>query len=383
MHAFGGEGDPLRGGLGGAKGYMVDAALGTTDAVEWSSAGRAGFYPWYATLNNGLRVTAIGGEDSISNLHRSKLVGSVRTYVYTGSAGSTCTPGSKGSAKGRAFVSTGPLVELTVNGRMPGEEVELPASGGDGRGGSPRAVDRALGPRSCWSFNGNVIDRSRLRRRPQGSWISRSSYPVRRSGWFHLRAEGKPEDRYPLDTGYPPGLHQPGLGHGRRPPGPQPAGGRVLDPRGSIRLQKMAEAWPGWRSDKEKAHVFCPVRRGTAVYQRLAAEADAISAARGNRLRRGSPARPSPMASAVDRRRHGPTSNRLNLAESAGRDVLHDALVVPQLSCLYQLPELGLEPPTRRLQTLHSCVRPDVTRACTSRRFFRFLVRLGLTALSL
>ncbi|HEY7820074.1 MAG TPA: CehA/McbA family metallohydrolase, partial [Vicinamibacteria bacterium] len=77
VHAFFGENDPLAGDLGGAKGYMVDAALGTTDAVEWSGAGRAGFHPWYATLNNGLRVTATGGEDSISNLHRSKLVGSV------------------------------------------------------------------------------------------------------------------------------------------------------------------------------------------------------------------------------------------------------------------------------------------------------------------
>ena len=58
------------------KGFIVDAALGTTDAVEWSAAGRAGSFRWYAVLNNGLRVTAAGGEDSISNLHMSKLVGS-------------------------------------------------------------------------------------------------------------------------------------------------------------------------------------------------------------------------------------------------------------------------------------------------------------------
>ena len=39
---------------------MVDAALGTTDAVEWSDAARAGFHPLYAVWNNGLRVTATG-----------------------------------------------------------------------------------------------------------------------------------------------------------------------------------------------------------------------------------------------------------------------------------------------------------------------------------
>ena len=47
VHAFSGDSDPLEGSLGGAKGFMVDAALGTTDAVEWSDAGRAGFYPVY------------------------------------------------------------------------------------------------------------------------------------------------------------------------------------------------------------------------------------------------------------------------------------------------------------------------------------------------
>ena len=68
VHAYAGERDPLEGDLGGGKGAIVDAALGTTDAIEWSAAGRAGFFPLYALWNNGLKVTAVGGEDSISNL---------------------------------------------------------------------------------------------------------------------------------------------------------------------------------------------------------------------------------------------------------------------------------------------------------------------------
>jgi hypothetical protein len=129
VHAFFGELDPLETDLGVGKGYMVDAALGTTDGVEWSDAGRGGFHPWYATLNNGVRVTATGGEDSISNLQRSKLVGSYRTYVYTGARGLTMDAWFEGLRKGNAFVSSGPLVELTVNGRIPGETVALPAGG--------------------------------------------------------------------------------------------------------------------------------------------------------------------------------------------------------------------------------------------------------------
>ena len=87
VHAYAGERDPLEGDLGGAKGAVVDAALGTTDAIEWSAASRAGFAPMYALWNNGLKVAAVGGEDSISNLHMSKLVGSHRTYVFTGEQG--------------------------------------------------------------------------------------------------------------------------------------------------------------------------------------------------------------------------------------------------------------------------------------------------------
>ena len=45
VHAFTGERDPLDGTLGGGNGFMVDAALGTTDAVEWSDTARAGFHP--------------------------------------------------------------------------------------------------------------------------------------------------------------------------------------------------------------------------------------------------------------------------------------------------------------------------------------------------
>ena len=120
VHAFGGEADPLDGNLGGGKGFLVDAALGTIDGIEWSDAARAGFFPVYAAWNNGLRVTATGGEDSISNLHRSKIVGSVRTYVHTGNRGLDMDAWFEGLREGRAFVSSGPLVELTVNGRMAG-----------------------------------------------------------------------------------------------------------------------------------------------------------------------------------------------------------------------------------------------------------------------
>ena len=100
----------------------MDAALKTADGIEWSFSGRAPFFPWYAVLNNGLRVTGTGGEDSMSDLHVSKLVGSSRTYVYTGGKGLEARAWMDGLRDGHAFMSTGPLIGLTLNGRMPGDE---------------------------------------------------------------------------------------------------------------------------------------------------------------------------------------------------------------------------------------------------------------------
>jgi hypothetical protein len=263
VHAFGGERDPLEGDLGGAKGYIVDAALGTTDGVEWSDASRAGFHPWYATLNNGLRVTATGGEDSISNLQRSKLVASFRTYVYTGARGLTMDAWFEGLRKGQAFVSSGPLVELTVNGRIPGETVELTAAGEveiEARVRSVVPLERAFLVFNGAEIEGVPLDPGRM------SGTLRKRLRVDRSGWFHLRAEGRPEERYPLDTDYAQAFTNPvWLTVGGRPPRDRASAEYAL--RWIDKLQQMAEAWPHWRSEKEKAHVFGQFDEARAIYR--------------------------------------------------------------------------------------------------------------------
>ncbi len=269
VHAFGGSGDPLEGSLGGAKGYMVDAALGTTDAVEWANAGRAGFHPWYATLNNGLTATAVGGEDSISNLQRSKLVGSVRTYVYTGGKGLTMEAWLAGLRGGNAFVSTGPLVELTVNGRIPGEEVELASSGTvelQGRVRSITPLDKAF-----VIFNGEVVEEIPFTGDRLELDLSKS-YPVSGSGWFHLRVEGKNEERFPLDANFALGFTNPVwvtvAGQPVRNRASAEYSIRWID-----KLRAMAEEWPGWRSEKERAHVFAQFDEARRIYEGFLAEA--------------------------------------------------------------------------------------------------------------
>jgi hypothetical protein len=277
VHAFGsqaadrsGGNDPLQADLGGAKGFIVDAALKTTDAVEWSNAGTAGFHPWYAVLNNGLRVTAVGGEDSISSLHRTKLVGSARTYVHTGSRGLDAQAWFEGVRNGRAFVTTGPLVELTVNERMPGEDVKLAAPGGDV---AVAASVKSIVPleRVVLIFNGEVVETIPLSADRMSARLAKT-LKVSRSGWYHLRAEGSPKERYPLDTAFAQAFTNPvWVTVGDQPVRSAAAATYCL--AWIDKLQQLAEAWPGWRSPKEKRHVYAQFEEARAVYRRFLQEA--------------------------------------------------------------------------------------------------------------
>ncbi|MBL8267246.1 CehA/McbA family metallohydrolase [Steroidobacter sp.] len=274
VHPFGGSKDPLIGNLGAGKGFMVDAALGTTDALEWSYANTSTFYPWYAALNNGLRVTAVGGEDSISSMHASKLIGSVRTYIHTGDRGLDADAWFEGLRKGRAFVSTGPLVELTVNDRIPGEDVKLPAAGGEV---SIVARVQSITPLESVTlvWNGEVVEKIPLSRDRKGAQLNKK-LKVARSGWYHLRAEGNPKERYPLDADFAQAFTNPvWVTVGEQPV--RNAAAATYGMNWIDKLRQMAEVWPGWRSQQEKDHVFAQFDEARAVYKKFRDEATATA----------------------------------------------------------------------------------------------------------
>ncbi len=264
VHPFLGENDPLLGNLGGGKGFMVDAALATTDALEWSDSATSGFFPLYAVWNNGLRVTATGGEDSISSLHRSKLLGSYRTYVYTGSAGLGMEQWFDALKRGRAFVSSGPLLEMNIGTSLPGDTIQLPVGGGsitiNGRLRSITDLDELK-----LVCNGELIESFPLRRNKNSLDIS-TEIDIERSGWCHLRTEGKAEDRFPMDVGYAQAFTNPiwfQVGD-QAISNPQSAqyGIDWID-----KLQQLADAWPGWRSEREKNHVFGQFDQARQIYR--------------------------------------------------------------------------------------------------------------------
>jgi len=270
VHAFGGNADPLQGNLGGAKGFLVDAPLGTVDALEWSSAGSSPFYPVYALWNNDIRITAVGGEDAISNLHWTATLGAMRTYVRPDDGQRTMDGWLTGLRDGHAFVTNGPLVELTVNGRIAGETLALAAGTGTV---SVSARVRSITPltRAFIVHNGEEVAEVPLSENRQ-SGDYEGEVEITGSGWIHLRVVGAPEESFPLDARFAQAFTNPVWmvvgGAAIRDLASAEYGMQWID-----KLTEMALEWPDWRSQTEIDHVLGQFQEARAVYERLAAEA--------------------------------------------------------------------------------------------------------------
>ena len=160
-------------------------------------------------------------------MHQSKIVGSVRTYVHTGTRGLDMRAWFQGLREGRAMVTTGPLVLLTVNGRMPGDEVKLPAAGGDVDVVALGAVHRAAGPgcarvqwRGCREDPGRGDRRSIDFKKRLTGHKERVVSPARRRRARRAVSAGRTLRA---------GIHQSRLGRRRREAGPEQGLGGVFD----------------------------------------------------------------------------------------------------------------------------------------------------------
>jgi hypothetical protein len=176
------------------------------------------------------------------------------------------------------MVTTGPLVLLKVNGRLPGDEVKLPAGGG--------TVDitgwvRSIVPleQVLLVFNGEVIEKIAVTGDRKSVDFTRK-LTVARSGWYHLRAEGAPADRYPLDTRFPLGFTNPvWVTVGNQPVRNKAAADYSV--KWIDLLEQMARQWPGWRSENEKSHVFAQFDEARRMYRQRASEVGATSTSAG------------------------------------------------------------------------------------------------------
>jgi hypothetical protein len=83
---------------------------------------------WYRFLNCGYRLPVLGGTDKMS---AEMPVGGIRTYARLDpDAASTFGAWSEAVRAGRTFATSGPVIELSVDGHEPGDVIALPAGGG-------------------------------------------------------------------------------------------------------------------------------------------------------------------------------------------------------------------------------------------------------------
>jgi hypothetical protein len=137
----------------------ADIVLGKVDAAEiryfTPALDSFNVREWYRFLNCGYRVAAVGGTDKMS---AGMPVGGVRTYADLGDREFTFDSWAAAVRAGRTFTTSGPLIELSVEGHPPGSEIKIPKSGG--------TVEVATRARSVQPFhelqivvNGEVVAR--------------------------------------------------------------------------------------------------------------------------------------------------------------------------------------------------------------------------------
>lgn len=260
------SGDPSKAGYSVARGFPVDLALGSFEYLEVLTS--AGHFTntaevWHRALNCGFKVTASAGEDSILNLHATPILGSARLYAYLGDK-LEWGRWLEAIRHGQTFVTNGPLLQFTVDGQIPGGEIQLPAGGGSvevaGRVESIVPIEKTE-----LFFNARVIESI-------GAGASlRKRIAIPRSGWLTLRASGK--SAHPIDDSYVVAETSPVY---------VSCGGQAIRSRPDAEyfvrwiddIRRQADQHPGWRSERERKHVLGQFDEARKILEQRAREGE-------------------------------------------------------------------------------------------------------------
>lgn len=107
-----------------AKAIPIDVALGKIDTLDINNSWQACVPLWYRLLNCGFRLPATAGTDVFLNRIGSNLPGGDRVYVHVDS-GLTYQGWIDGLKAGKSFVTSGPMLEFTVNDEESGGTLKL------------------------------------------------------------------------------------------------------------------------------------------------------------------------------------------------------------------------------------------------------------------
>lgn len=122
--------DGLSAAGGQPKELPADVALGVIDAMDvLSNAYESASVPiYYRLLNCGFHLGVSAGTDTFLNVRDHYIPGGGRVYVQAGNP-LRYADWIAAYKAGRSFVTNGPMLQITVNGKGPGERLALPAPG--------------------------------------------------------------------------------------------------------------------------------------------------------------------------------------------------------------------------------------------------------------
>jgi len=168
----------------------VPILAGLVDALEIRGPRGGDFstQEWYRYLNCGYRVAVCGGTDKMGAYTP---LGWTRTYARLDTRRPfTYENWARAVRAGRTFSSTGPLIDIRVDGRSIGDAVRLPSTGGTVEVEARAESFLPLG-RLELVRNGRVVADTRSKR---GARLLRlaARVPVSGSGWIAARCTGYP-----------------------------------------------------------------------------------------------------------------------------------------------------------------------------------------------
>lgn len=168
---------------------VSDVALGKVDGLEirdfYGGVDSFAVREWYRLLNVGFRVAAVGGTDKMT---AGMPLGGVRTYTHAGDGPVSFEAWAAAVRAGRTITSTGPFIDLRVEGATIGDDVHLPGNGGtlsvEAEASGFQPLDRLE-----IVYNGRVVasavpdgDRHRIR--------LAAAVRVEADGWIAARCDG-------------------------------------------------------------------------------------------------------------------------------------------------------------------------------------------------
>jgi Tol biopolymer transport system component len=243
----------------------VDVALGKADYIEvvGFSDHKATAQVWHRLLNLGFRLSAGAGTDAMANYASLRgPVGMNRVFLQTGDTSAEAL--HTALKQGHSVATNGPLLALQVDGKNPGDTIELASA----RKLQFRAAMRSLAPLDHVEVlcNGNVV--ARHGKKDATSADLSGTIPVTTSGWILLRAWNDDPDARIFDI-YPYASTSPVYVsvEGRPAESPQDAEYflRWID-----RIIASADARQDYNDAQEKKDTMDYLRAGRAVFEKKA-----------------------------------------------------------------------------------------------------------------